>query len=308
MTSVVSIVGAGGLLGNAMSRHCQSNDGRLLTFSGLPWDEPNTCADVIRARHAAAMDATSQPDLLVFWCAGTGRVGSSAASLGGETELLNRLADDLGRSRHARHTVLCVASSAGGIWSGLHVQCLDERTPPHPWHAYGETKLRQEQLVLTRGAEHGMRVLVARIANLYGPPPAGKPLTGLINNMVANALRRRPTPIYVPLDTSRDYVTSTSAAALMHREAVHLMQQAPGTQRIQIVASGHSHTIGYVIDTLGRVMGRPVPISLGYSASAAKQPRTLAYRSIHVDLSAYSEHLSHELNALSRAFMATPTR
>lgn len=303
MTPVVSIVGAGGLLGSAMSAHCRGKGDPLLTFTGLPWEDSKSCADLIRTRHADVLETMPQSRLLVFWCAGTGRVGSTAASLEGETALLERLVEDLGRSDHADRTVLCVASSAGGIWSGLHVQYLDEHTPPNPWHAYGETKLRQEELVLAEGGHHGLSVLVARISNLYGLPPPGKPLTGLVNNMVANALRRRPTPIYVPVDTSRDYVTATAAAGLMHREAGRLMRQAAGVQRIQIVASGHSHTIGYVVDTLGRVMGRPVPVSLGYSPSAAKQPRTLAFRSVHLDLAAQSQHLAHELQTLTRSFM-----
>ena len=305
MKPAATVIGAGGLLGSAAARTTQGAFDPVRLIGGLEWTDPVAAAAAISAVHGELLRADRARPLVVMWCAGSGRVGTPAEQLAGETALLRRVLADLAQLvDRPQRVAFCLASSAGGVWSGSPESFLDEGVPPCPWHDYGRVKLTQEAIVSEQVAGSQLVALVARISNLYGPPPRSHPLTGLVNNMAFNAIRRQPTALYVPIDTQRDYISSDAAAALMQERTTALLDDAPaGTVRTQVVASGRSHTIGCVADVLGRVLGRHVPISVGYSQTASEQPRTLVLRSVHVDLESRGPHLAHEVHTLVRALM-----
>ena len=79
-------------------------------------------------------------------------------------------------------------------------------TATQPVSPYGFAKLDQEGLVATWAEATQVRTIVGRLANLYGPGQNVAKPQGLISQLVLSTLLRRPTSIYVPLDTMRDYL------------------------------------------------------------------------------------------------------
>lgn len=300
MNAAATVIAAGGLLGSAVAADATARFASVVPVSGLRWDRPQRAAEVIEKANRHALAASPDGKLVVYWCAGSGRVGTPRATFDTEQELLRRVLRDLKRLAGAADTlVFCFASSGGGVWSGSPNVVFDERVPVDPWHDYGRAKQVHEQMVEDAVAHSAMSGLIVRISNLFGRQQWGKPLTGLVNNLTMNAIRRIPTGIYVPLDTQRDYISSRRAAVLMSESVWPLVADSiPGACKIQVVASGRSHTIGFLAVVLGRVLGRPVPLTVGYSQSSSQQPRTLAFRSVNIDLQADAPHLAHDLDRL----------
>lgn len=305
MNVSATVIASGGLLGSAVAADAERRYGSVVPVSALEWTRPERAAHIISGANRRALGASSDGKLVVFWCAGSGRVGTPSTAFEAEGELLSRVLGDLGNlAVGANALVFCFASSAGGVWSGSGEVLFDERVPVAAWHDYGRAKLAHERMVEEAVANSPMSGVIARISNLFGCPPSGKRLTGLVNNLTMNAIKRIPTGIYVPLDTQRDYVSTERAAALMSQSVRPLLDGSGGhTCHRQVVASGRSHTIGLLADVLGRVMGRPTPITVGYSQTASQQPRILAFRSVNIDLEAGAAHLAHDLQSLVGKFL-----
>lgn len=286
---MLSLLGAGGLLGSAVRRIASTTDLELEPFTGLPWSEPERAAQLISTRHTELMSAEANPGVtwVVMWCAGGGNVGADTSAMAAETRLVELLTASVRKlaDRFEIPTALSFASSAGAVWSGSDERVLSEDSPPEPWHPYGRAKLRQETIVEdgVRGSRW-VRARLARISNLYGPEPAGRSPSGLPGHLVSNALQHRPTAIYVPMDTQRDYVYVDHAANTMFRDAIDGFDLPGGTSHTDLIAAGYSHTIASVAATLERVLTRHVPLTVGFSRLASRQPRILSFRSIERDL------------------------
>lgn len=289
MNLLISLVGAGGLLGSALRRRAARRGIELVPFTGLPWSDPHEAIGIIE-RHHEDMLASGRFDgarWLMLWSAGGGSVGADPTSMLIETRLVAGLASSVRRlaSEARTDTVLSFASSAGAVWSGATEPVLSEKSPPAPWHPYGEAKLEQEGILAeeARGSPW-LRVRLARISNLYGPEPEDHPPSGLPGHLVANALRRVPTSIYVPMDTQRDYVYADHAAELMLDDSLAAFSEEAGSSKVDLVAAGSSHTITSLATTLSHVLTRRVPLTVGFSPLASKQPRILSFRSVERDL------------------------
>lgn len=300
MKSTTAVIGAGGLLGHA-ARLSAPRDTTVVPVTGLDWTDVDLAAtDIERVLAQAIGNSTGRP-LHLLWCAGGGRVGTDADAMETERRLLDRVISGLvGLAQPAQPVSFCLASSGGGVWSGAPERILDESVPAAPWHDYGRGKLAQEETLRQLVAGTSVRAVVARISNLYGRPPDGHGLTGLVNHLVLNAIHRRPTGIYVPLDTQRDYLSATSAAGQMHALARASLDNPPGSTDVRVVAAGRSVTISSLAVVIGRVLGRRIPITVGHSPTASAQPRALAFRSLYADLPATTPHLAHDMGTLVR--------
>jgi len=276
------VIGAGGLLGSAMT-HELRRLGSLAAFSpSYPWHDRSRFATVFADAAGAVADQAA--DLArpwaVYWCAGGGHVGATAQSLRDEELLVQEAVDVLAAARPRTTGIFCFASSAGAIYGGSQVHFADEETVPSPISDYGFAKLRQESLISHRldGARH-CRALHLRISNLYGPGQRAAKPQGLMSHLVRNTLQRVPTVIYVPLDTARDYLYSRSAS----RMAIFSAGEALRSDRpagVRVLAAERSVSIGQIIGALSRVLRRRVPYVVTRTEQTPLQPLVLRFRSL----------------------------
>lgn len=259
-------IGAGGLLGSAVTRRS------VRTFSGAPmtWGAGTADPDAWSSDVRAFREAASDGPWGIVWAAGAATVSSSereaAAELATLTALLHALRSEPPRGPGA----FFLTSSAGGVYAGSAAPPFSEATTPHPVSAYGDLKVQQEAAA-SEALAGTCPVVIGRISNLYGPGQNLGKLQGLISRLAMAAATQEPLNIFVPLDTIRDYIYVDDAAAMaLHWTGVALAEQPEGPV-VRIIASGDSVTVGQLIRTMRVVTKRRIPIALGSHPSSASQ-------------------------------------
>jgi len=159
-----------------------------------------------------------------------------------------------------------LASSAGGVYAGATNPPFSAATAPEPLGVYGRLKLAQENAA-SQALSDTCPVVVARIANLYGPGQNLAKLQGLVSRLAWCAATQEPANIFVPLDTIRDYVYVDDAA----RTCLRVLERVTHQTEIAVIASGRPVTVGQLIRTVQQVTKRHIPVALGSHSSARDQ-------------------------------------
>ncbi len=275
------VIGAGGLLGSAVTRGLRAAGQEPFQGPRVRWDQPEAHAD-LRLGVERLIEQAGDGDWRVLWCAGVGVTGSSAASLRTEVSRYRTLLDaisNLDSDVRARGS-LFVTSSAGALYAGSRGAPFDERTPPHPLGEYGLAKQAIEEATARFADASGVRSLIGRVANLYGPGQSLTKPQGLISHLCRSHVRRTPLSVYVPLDTLRDYIFVDDCAALVLAACDRLAEEPPGALRMKVLASGRSVSVGALLGEFRRVVGRRPEVVMGSSPVSALQSRDLRMRSV----------------------------
>lgn len=283
------VIGAGGLLGSALSRHLASAGGSLTKPSVIPWDQSSIARDTLRlgARDLLDRAAATGGRWRVAWCAGAGVTGTTAAALQDEvaalTAVLDALADQLAASdSDPTCGAVFIASSVGGVYGGSAASPFTEDVPPEPNSAYGRAKLAGEQVAHRFADRTGVPLVIGRISNLYGPGQNLAKPQGLISHLCRAQLTREPITIYVSLDTIRDYLYVEDCADMIRLALAGAGGVTDGGRRVvtKILGSHQGVTIGALLGEFRRVFKRSPQVVLGTSATARYQASDLRVRSV----------------------------
>ena len=269
---IVWIIGSGGLLGSALVRAAHAQQHQVLTSQDVPWADSDATVATI-ARDARTLSSAirehreASPKWSIIWAAGHATTASGTDETERElltfTRCLSAITEELGNLHGG---VFALASSAGGVYAGSSNPPFDSESEPTPLGAYGTLKLQQER-VASDIAGDAMGVLIARIANLYGPGQDLTKLQGLVSRLALTGVTKEPLTMFVPLDTLRDYITADDAAErLLHWISRHQR----GTQ-VRVIASGRATSLGYLINLMKDITRVATPIASGIHASAAYQ-------------------------------------
>ena len=221
----------------------------------------------------------------------------AALSLVGESmrDPLRYLADNAGDGMRliqacVRHQVpRFILSSTAAVFGEPETVPIPEEARFAPTSPYGDAKLMLERALFWAGQAHGLRSAVLRYFNAAGADPAGRlgehhdPETHLIPLAIDAALGRRPpltvfgTDYPTPDGTCiRDYVHVTDLAD------AHLLalNQLDGGSVTFNLGNGEGHSVREVLDSVARVLGRPVPVENG--ARRAGDPAVLVASSARI--------------------------
>jgi UDP-glucose 4-epimerase len=276
------VVGAGGLLGSSVVAR-----GRLTGHpiwspdARIPWSDRSATEHIRRAAEAFLSETAGVP-WQVCWCAGAAVTGSTTAELAAERQAFDALVDVLGRAATPEDGALFLTSSAGGVYAGSAGSPRDELTTPRAIGPYGRSKLELESRASQLARETGVKVLVGRVSNLYGPAQNLAKPQGLISHIARAHLLGQPISIYVPLDTMRDYLFVSDAARLVLAGLARLrgeVTRAPESVVVKVLASQQSVTVGFLISEFRRITQRPARVVYGASSAAAYQVRDLRLHS-----------------------------
>ena len=276
---IIWIVGSGGLLGSALVRVARNQNHTVLMSHNVPWSDPNGTVEAIArdARHleeSIERSPESQPRWAIIWAAGRATTASSNRETEIELSTYQRcleVIEEVLRDRPAG--VFALASSAGGVYAGSSDPPFNSSTEPRPLGTYGQLKLSQERAA-TQVLGYSIGVLIARIANLYGPGQDITKLQGLISQLALTSVTKEPLTMFVPLDTLRDYVTSDDAAA----RVLHWITANQGGAEVRVIASGQATSLGYLINLMKDISRVATPIASGVHESAAYQSADLRLR------------------------------
>lgn len=275
------IVGAGGLIGTALRTALSTQASLFSVGSALSWQEPVLLREQLRAAFGRFESTVERsPGWEIYWAAGRGTMRSQDGDLVDETRALECLLDCVVESPVLRRSrgAFVFASSAGAIYAGAGSDLVSEDSVESPTTAYGRAKVLQEALIRRRMDGMGAtRSLLARISTVYGPGQAANKPQGLITHIARNLIRNRPVHLYVPLDTIRDYIAVSDAAAEMVCRVRTGVQ--PGEVAMRLVASEHPTTISEIVALFRRLSRRSTMILTSAEPMGALYTRCLQFRS-----------------------------
>ena len=259
--TVTWVVGAGGLVGRHVAAACRGAGHEVVT-TAVPWgDEDASVAALERGVEQLAARRSGRRWALA-WCAGAGVVATGEDALVAEVRVFARTmaaltASALG-SDGAGDGVVFLASSAGGLYAGSAAPPFDERSEPAPLVAYGRAKLAMEGEVRALAGATGVRAVLGRLSNVYGPGQTlGKP-QGLLSQLCLADATGRPLPVFVSMDTIRDYLYAADAGRMVERAVALARVEPAGTVVTKVLASGRPVTVGYLVSEARRVFHRPL--------------------------------------------------
>lgn len=261
------VVGAGGLLGSALSERA----GACYEPGPVPWRDPEQARRILREQARGLSAAADGRPWRVIWAAGAATTSTSREVA--ETELipLEGLLSGLRSALPSGPGSFFLTSSAGGVYAGSSVAPFSIDTVPVPLSPYGELKVAQE--AMSRDFLEGLApVVIGRIGNLYGPGQNLQKLQGLISRLALAAVTREPLNVFVPLGTIRDYIYAADAAdvILTATRRSQSQDQVPRT-RVEIISSGTGTTIGQLIRTMDAITKRRIPVAFGSHPSSTAQ-------------------------------------
>lgn len=260
-TPVAWVVGAGGLVGRHLV-DALARAGHEVRSATVPWsDEPRAGAALVEGLRSFA-ELRRGRSWLIAWCAGAGVVATGEDALDAERRVFEAFVVALGDSLEAEGDadagVLFLASSAGGVYAGSSSPPFTESTAPAPLVAYGRTKLAMEESARDLAARTGLRAVLGRLANVYGPGQTlGKP-QGLLSQLCLSDATSRPQPVFVSLDTIRDYVYVVDLARMVLATVDRVRAEPAGTAATKVLASGRPVTVGHLLSEARRVFHRPL--------------------------------------------------
>ena len=289
-----------GLLGSAIEESRPDAPFRAV----IDWSTPEASVRDLSAALDRFSRAVGDGEWEIYWSAGRGVTSTPRAVMEVEADVfeafLTRVDSVLGgRAERGR---MFLASSVGGAYAGSAEPPFTESTPPHPMSAYGEVKLRMERALQDTATRSGVRAVIARVTNIYGPGQDLGKGQGLISVIVESYVTGRPVSIFVSLDTLRDYIYVTDCARVIDAAMTRVAGEAAGTTVVKIVGAMNALSVGAIIGEISRLRRKPVPIVLG-QGSAAGQASDLRVRSeVWPDLDGLvSTTLPEGLGAIYRA-------
>ena len=225
----------------------------------MPWrDEAASIDALTTAAEDFATRRAGRPWTLA-WCAGAGVVATAEDALESEVRVFAATLAALRATLTPEDDgVVFLASSAGGLYAGSQAPPFDERSDPRPLVPYGRAKLAMEQHVADLVGGTGLRAVLGRLSNVYGPGQTlGKP-QGLLSQLCLAHATGRPLPVFVSMDTIRDYLYAPDAGRMVARVVDLARREPPGTVVVKVLASGTPVTVGHLVAEARRVFHRPL--------------------------------------------------
>ena len=192
--------------------------GHEVLTTTVPWDDEDESVRTLVAEVGRFAQLRAGRPWALAWCAGAGVVATGEEALAAEVRVFERVTGALAASVTAGEDgVVFLASSAGGLYAGSTPAPFDERTSPRPLVAYGRAKLAMEAAVERLAEATGVRAVLGRLSNVYGPGQTLAKPQGLLSQLCLADATGRPLPVFVSMDTIRDYLYAEDAARMVVR-------------------------------------------------------------------------------------------
>jgi len=145
---------------------------------------------------------------------------------------------------------LVFISSGGTVYGVPRVIPIPESHPTDPISAYGIHKLMVEKYLGLHAHLHGLRSVVLRAANPFGPYQGPNRGQGVVAALIATRLAGRPVEIWGDGRVVRDFLYVGDLAEAMLRAALY-----EGPQRVLNVGSGLGRSVLDVVAAVGATLG-----------------------------------------------------
>lgn len=282
------VVGGSGLLGRAVSQEVANRGEEWKPNHPIDWsDQEKFVCSITEALEQFRLVIDRRNCIWnIYWCAGIGTIGSSASEVESEVRQVAFFAKELERriGPAFNRGVVFYSSSAGGVYGGSVGELLDERTKTHPNTAYGEMKVQCEDLLKELSRKSALRVVIGRISSIYGVGQRLAKQQGLITVACLSILKHQTFNVYVPLETTRNYIHVADAALMI----VNLTLKAAILDDVQfvekLICSQDNLSVASVIHLISEVYGRRPRMVLVETMTTSTYRRNFSLRSVvHLD-------------------------
>jgi UDP-glucose 4-epimerase len=146
-------------------------------------------------------------------------------------------------------------SSGGAVYGNHTLMPVNEEAPTRPISSYGIIKLTCENYIRMYAGSFGIRSVILRVGNAYGPGQTVSRGQGVIATLLRSALTDEPVPVYGMTSGVRDYVFIEDVA---HAAAQLILQ--PDVPPVMNVGTGRGHALGEVLELARSVSGAAIPV------------------------------------------------
>lgn len=142
-------------------------------------------------------------------------------------------------------------SSGGTVYGVPRYIPVDEDHPTDPVVSYGITKLAIEKYLLMFKILHGMKVLILRVANPYGPRQRVETAQGAVAAFFHRSLQNQKIEIWGDGSITRDYIYIDDVA-----EAFLRAVEYSGDLSVFNISSGIGTSLNELAELIGKSIGR----------------------------------------------------
>lgn len=147
-------------------------------------------------------------------------------------------------------------SSGGTIYGNrISIESNKENEPKEPISYYGLSKQMIENSILFENRIHGLKYLILRPSNPYGPGQNIKGNQGLIAVTLGKILANEPITIWGDGSAIRDYIYIDDLAAIV----VQLLSNDISNATINI-GSGHGYSVNHVLSIINQIIEKEMRI------------------------------------------------
>ncbi len=249
----VVVTGGGGFIGTHVTNRL-----RLTGIEVIALDRSGESPGLVRTdiRDRRGLESVLQPGDAVIHLANTSnpttselhRVRDVEENLVGTLRLLDACVE-----RGVDKFVL--ASSGGTVYGIPQMTPIPETHSTNPISSHGAMKLAIEKYVQVYGAQSGLRYVILRCANAYGPGQTGVQGQGIIGRAIVTALRDETLEIWGDGTVVRDFVYVEDVA-----EAFLLATTTARADGVINIGSGSGASVNEIIELIRRVTGRPLKV------------------------------------------------
>jgi len=253
------VFGKNGLIGKSIVDSLKRSHQSVFSNPKIDWGNKELVAEQIRDSVAGFFDGTNDENWVIFWFAGKGGFSVPQEQFDFDEGSFRCLLETV--EEHLKHPGLVVlSSSAGALYSSNSDLIFDETSLIDPTSSYGMMKVRQEAALSAFSTRTGCPSLVTRISTVYGPGSDFRNGYGLINHLCLADITRTPLEVFVPLETSRNYIYSADAGEMVVRFA---LSYPNGENKMQIrnVVAPSSASIAEIVSTCSKIFKRKVVFS-----------------------------------------------
>lgn len=145
---------------------------------------------------------------------------------------------------------LVFASSGGTVYGAPAQLPVDEDSPTHPLVSYGVTKLTIEKYCQLFRHQFGLRSVILRLANPFGPGHHGT-AQGAVSVFIKRLLQGQPIVIWGDGSVVRDYLYIGDVGTAFLQAA-----QYQGARQVFNISSGQGYSLNQIIERLKAVTGQ----------------------------------------------------
>ena len=163
------------------------------------------------------------------------------------------LLEILKRSENCKKIIF---SSTGGALMGNTKPPVNENSSPRPISPYGASKLACEGYINAYSECYGIKSIIFRFGNVYGPYGSHK--KGVVNKFIRNAISNEKHTVNGSLESSRDYIHVFDICEAI-KSGISYIDSMDSNNQVFHLANFEEVTLSKLIHTIDKVSLKKVP-------------------------------------------------